>query len=136
LVKVRPAFVAHLEHAKKLQSSLKPHESYSVETSLYTAALLLLLAGGAVRADDSSGADSSGAPQPHVVTIENMKFEPATLKVKRGDVVVWSNKDLFPIRRRRMGRRSIPAAWTPGSAGGMSRAHEASMLIRAPFIRP
>jgi plastocyanin len=25
-----------------------------------------------------------------------MKFSPETLQVKRGDVVVWANKDLFP----------------------------------------
>jgi plastocyanin len=30
------------------------------------------------------------------VTIENMKFTPGTLKVRQGDVVVWTNKDLFP----------------------------------------
>ena len=32
----------------------------------------------------------------HVVTIEGMKNQPATLEVKRGDKVVWQNKDLVP----------------------------------------
>jgi len=32
----------------------------------------------------------------HVVTIENMRFEPATLTVRKGDRVTWLNKDLFP----------------------------------------
>ncbi|AMO25018.1 hypothetical protein GCM10027034_05540 [Ramlibacter solisilvae] len=32
----------------------------------------------------------------HVVTMEGMKFEPATLRVKTGDQVVWRNKDLVP----------------------------------------
>lgn len=31
-----------------------------------------------------------------MVTIENMKFSPETLEVRRGDVVVWTNKDFFP----------------------------------------
>jgi plastocyanin len=30
------------------------------------------------------------------VTIENMQFVPATLSVRRGDRIVWVNKDLFP----------------------------------------
>ena len=65
LVKVRPAFVAHLEHAKRLQSSL-------------------------------AGTASNDARPLHQVSIENMRFEPARLTVKRGERVAWVNKDLFP----------------------------------------
>ncbi|PMS29420.1 copper-binding protein [Paraburkholderia rhynchosiae] len=36
------------------------------------------------------------APQTYVVAVEDMRFSPATLKVKRGDRIVWINKDLFP----------------------------------------
>jgi plastocyanin len=32
----------------------------------------------------------------HVVTIEGMKFAPAEVTVKRGDKVVWQNKDMVP----------------------------------------
>jgi plastocyanin len=32
----------------------------------------------------------------HVVTIEGMKFEPAAVRVKMGDQVIWRNKDLVP----------------------------------------
>ena len=32
----------------------------------------------------------------HVVTIENMQFAPQKLTVRRGDRIVWMNKDLFP----------------------------------------
>jgi plastocyanin len=32
----------------------------------------------------------------HTVVIEGMQFVPATLTVKRGDTVVWVNKDLVP----------------------------------------
>ena len=34
--------------------------------------------------------------ETHTVVIDGMKFEPATLVVKRGDTVVWHNKDLVP----------------------------------------
>ena len=36
------------------------------------------------------------APTTHTVIIEGMKFSPSTLEVKRGDAIVWLNKDLFP----------------------------------------
>jgi plastocyanin len=32
----------------------------------------------------------------HTVKIEGMQFAPATLTVKRGDKVVWQNKDVVP----------------------------------------
>jgi plastocyanin len=35
-------------------------------------------------------------PATHVVVIEQMRFDPATLTVRPGDRVVWMNKDLFP----------------------------------------
>jgi len=35
-------------------------------------------------------------PKTHTITIENMRFNPEVLTVKRGDHVVWVNKDLFP----------------------------------------
>lgn len=39
---------------------------------------------------------AAGQPVTHRVVIENMRFEPATLKVHAGDLIVWVNKDLFP----------------------------------------
>lgn len=38
----------------------------------------------------------SSEPATHTVTIENMRFSPDSLVVKRGDRVVWVNKDLLP----------------------------------------
>jgi plastocyanin len=32
----------------------------------------------------------------HTVVIEGTKFEPATLTVRRGESIVWRNKDPFP----------------------------------------
>jgi plastocyanin len=43
-------------------------------------------------------AASAAAPPvtSHTVTIENMQFNPSQLTVRRGDRIVWVNKDLFP----------------------------------------
>lgn len=38
----------------------------------------------------------SAEPATHTVVIENMRFNPDKLTVKRGDRVVWVNRDLFP----------------------------------------
>lgn len=34
--------------------------------------------------------------ETHTVVIDGMGFQPATLVLKRGDTVVWQNKDLVP----------------------------------------
>jgi plastocyanin len=36
------------------------------------------------------------APREHTVAIDGMAFQPATLRVRRGDRVVWVNRDLVP----------------------------------------
>ena len=38
--------------------------------------------------------EAVAAPQTHTVTIEGMRFLPATLTVRHGDRIVWVNKDL------------------------------------------
>ncbi len=35
-------------------------------------------------------------PQRHVVEIRGMAFHPAVLQVRRGDTVVWINRDIVP----------------------------------------
>jgi plastocyanin len=53
-----------------------------------------LLGGGAMLI---APAESAGAaPGTSVVTIEQMRFNPPILTVRRGDRVVWVNKDLVP----------------------------------------
>lgn len=44
------------------------------------------------------GATAAERPKPktHTVTIENFRFQPASLTVARGDTIVWINKDLVP----------------------------------------
>jgi plastocyanin len=51
-------------------------------------------------ADGGVSSPSPSAPgaktQMFVVTIENVQFSPATLRVHVGDTVKWVNNDLFP----------------------------------------
>jgi plastocyanin len=42
------------------------------------------------------GAIAAAKPATHTVVIEGLKFVPQTLTVKRGDTVVWINKDPYP----------------------------------------
>jgi plastocyanin len=51
-----------------------------------------LLASGSIAADTEHPAQGA----VHTVVIENMQFSPAELQVRRGERIVWVNKDLFP----------------------------------------
>ncbi|HET9025461.1 MAG TPA: cupredoxin family copper-binding protein [Burkholderiaceae bacterium] len=51
------------------------------------------MAGTAVIAALVAVAPSFGA-ETHTIAMEGMKFAPASLTVKRGDAVVWVNRDL------------------------------------------
>lgn len=39
---------------------------------------------------------AAAAPVTHSVIIEGMAYAPAVIKVKKGDRIAWTNKDLFP----------------------------------------
>lgn len=39
---------------------------------------------------------AQNTPSKHVVEIRKMKFVPAELHIKKGDTVVWINRDFFP----------------------------------------
>ena len=41
-------------------------------------------------------ASAPAIAETHTVVIDGMQFQPATLAVRRGDTVVWHNKDLVP----------------------------------------
>jgi plastocyanin len=43
-----------------------------------------------------AGTGAAADPTMHTVVVAGMKFSPETLTVKRGDTVVWLNKDYFP----------------------------------------
>ena len=64
-------------------------------------ALALVCAGAVFQSVAVSGAGpaaaaSAGKPATHHVVIDGLKNEPETLTVKRGDTVIWTNKDPFP----------------------------------------
>jgi plastocyanin len=64
------------------------------------------------------GMAASAVPAVHAVIVVGMKFEPQTLSVKRGDKVVWVNKDFFPHTATALDRSfdsgdiGSNAAWT------------------------
>ena len=49
-------------------------------------------------------ADVRPKPKTHTVTIEGMRFQPESLTVTAGDIVVWVNKDLVPHTATSKGR--------------------------------
>ncbi len=65
----------------------------SGRASLVALALSLLLLGGAAAAQQNPPGTQLAE---HVVTIEGMRFTPATLALNPGDKVTWINKDLVP----------------------------------------
>lgn len=61
-------------------------------------ALALVWAGALLQcgAPLAAGAAGAGKPATHRVVIDGLKYEPEALTVKRGDTIVWTNKDPFP----------------------------------------
>jgi plastocyanin len=57
----------------------------------FVCAAALLPAGAALAAGPAAGRATT-----HQVVIDGLKYEPETLTVKRGDTVIWTNKDPFP----------------------------------------
>src|SRR5688572_27222320 len=69
---------------------------------------LVIITGGALVACSRSSSDNAevGAPNKALATpvttpvlhvsIQGLQFSPATLEVKKGDVVEWKNDDLIP----------------------------------------
>ncbi|MCG5075088.1 cupredoxin domain-containing protein [Paraburkholderia tagetis] len=54
----------------------------------------ILLARSGICAIVLAAAAGPAAASDHVVTIEQMRFSPPTVKVHSGDTIVWVNKDL------------------------------------------
>lgn len=57
-------------------------------------ALLLLALAGTLGLRQSP--DRGPAPRRHVVEMRGMGFQPRELEVRRGDTVVWINRDVVP----------------------------------------
>ena len=61
----------------------------------FLATVASALLGAALAAAPSSVA-AADPPRTHEVVIQGLLYVPETLTVRRGDVVVWINKDPFP----------------------------------------
>jgi plastocyanin len=77
-------------------------------------AALRLVLGAAIAAAALAGQGGAVAARPrtHEIVIQALKYVPETLKVRRGDVVVWINQDPFPHTATAPGAfdsKSIPA---------------------------
>ncbi|HEY2188607.1 MAG TPA: cupredoxin family copper-binding protein [Caldimonas sp.] len=59
------------------------------------AALVAAAVAASVAATLPSAA-AQGSGRTHEIVIQGLRYVPETLKVRRGDVVVWTNKDPFP----------------------------------------
>lgn len=78
----------------------------------------------------AAGNGNGTPPAEHVVTMEDMHFEPETLTVKPGDRVTWVNKDLVPHTATAVSRAfdsqaiAAGASWTytAGAPGSYSYA--------------
>ena len=88
--------------------------------------LVVLLACGGGLLDSVAGplAAEIHKPATHSIVIDGLKYVPETLTVKRGDTVVWINKDPFPHTVTAKGgfdSHEIAAGrswkWTPRKAG-------------------
>ena len=65
---------------------------------------LAMAAAGAVRGAGPAASGPSAKPATHTVVIENLRFVPETLEIRRGDTVVWENRDLVPHTATAEGR--------------------------------
>jgi plastocyanin len=71
----------------------------SIRTQRFALALVCagaLLPSVVVFAAGAAADASAGKPATHRVVIDGLKYEPETLTVRRGDTIVWTNKDPFP----------------------------------------
>ncbi|MFD1162089.1 MULTISPECIES: plastocyanin/azurin family copper-binding protein [Hwangdonia] len=75
---------------------MRTHKSSISKYLLFFAALILLIMFLMGYKNPENNVGFSKAPTTHTVTIFRMKFNPANLTVKKGDTVVWINKDFVP----------------------------------------
>lgn len=76
-----------------------------------------------------AGVRADAKPATHTVVIEGLKFAPETITVRRGDAVVWVNKDPYPHTATAKG------SFDSGSiAGGGSWKYTARNAGEHPYI--
>jgi plastocyanin len=73
---------------------------------------------------------AAAAPTVHTIVIDGMRFIPQTVEVKRGDTVVWRNKDPFPHTATATG--GGPAS--PAIAAGARWTYTATKRGRFPYL--
>jgi plastocyanin len=66
---------------------MNPHTRIVVVASLVATVALLSI---------RVGRGAAVKPVQHTVTIEAVAFQPEVVEAKRGDTIVWTNKDPFP----------------------------------------
>jgi plastocyanin len=92
--------------------------SHPCGDKLPVAAAVAILAGALFTALAMAPAIALPRHKTYTVLIENMRFSPAVLSVRRGDRVVWINKDMFPhtvtsdVRRFDSGEIASDASWS------------------------
>lgn len=102
---------------------------------------LLALAGQGVDAGrlasvslaSTAGLSRSADPVPrrHVVEIRGMAFHPQALEVRRGDTIVWANRDIVP----HTATSTRKAGWNTGPLGqGKSSEHVARQAGEDPYF--
>lgn len=67
----------------------------------------------------------------HVVRIENMKFDPATLEVRVGDTVTWQNLDIVPHTVT-----AAPGAKTKVDSGSIAGQKTFMLKVERPGVTP
>jgi plastocyanin len=66
-----------------------------MKTSIFVsiALLFVLLNAGCTQQAQNQGTNQTNTPGGKTVILKNFAFDPAELKIKAGDTVVWTNKD-------------------------------------------
>ena len=69
-----------------------------MKTSIFVsiALLLVLLNAGCTQQAQNQGTNQTDKTGGKTVIMKNFAFDPAELKIKAGDTVVWTNKDSIP----------------------------------------
>lgn len=74
------------------------------------------------------------APTVHTIVIDGMRFIPHTVEVKRGDTVVWRNKDPFPHTATVTGAEPKGGPASPSIAAGASWTYKATKPGSYPYL--
>ena len=104
---------------------MNPHTRIVVVVSLVAAVALLSI---------SVGHGAAVKPAKHTVTIEAVQFQPTVVEARRGDSIVWINKDPFPHTVTSTGKfdskKSSPESRGPTRFSSPEICHTSARFIR------